>query len=79
MIPRSLSLNKPNVKIYYSQDGILNDGLTDAYTPGMHMGHCGEDTAAAMNISRDLQDKYTVRSYNLAAEAYKVPDIIPRS
>lgn len=53
------------------KDGILNDGLTDAYTPGMHMGHCGEDTAAAMNISRDLQDKYTVRSYNLAAEAYK--------
>ena len=54
------------------QDGILHDGLTDAYTPGLHMGHCGEDTASAMSISRDTQDEYTVRSYNTAAAAYQV-------
>ncbi|XP_063678396.1 acetyl-CoA acetyltransferase, mitochondrial-like [Bolinopsis microptera] len=53
------------------KDGILHDGLTDAYTPGLHMGHCGEDTASTMSISRDTQDEYTVRSYNTAAAAYQ--------
>merc|ERR1712003_557353 len=53
------------------KDGILYDGLTDAYTPGVHMGHCGEDTASTMSISRDAQDEYTVRSYTTAAAAYQ--------
>lgn len=53
------------------KDGILFDGLSDAYTPGLHMGNCGEDTAASMGISREAQDEYTVRSYTTAAESYK--------
>ena len=36
------------------------------------MGHCGEDTASTMSISRDAQDEYTVRSYTTAAAAYQV-------
>ncbi|KAL5253076.1 hypothetical protein ACHWQZ_G015738 [Mnemiopsis leidyi] len=63
------------------KDGILHDGLTDAYTPGLHMGHCGEDTASCMSISRDTQDEYTVRSYNTAAAAYQSgvlrPELVP--
>ena len=60
------------ILIPFTQDGILHDGLTDAYTPGLHMGHCGEDTASTMSISRDTQDEYTVRSYHTAAAAYQV-------
>ena len=38
----------------------------------MHMGNCGEDTAATLAISRQAQDDYTRRSYTLAARAYEV-------
>ena len=44
----------------------------DAYTPGLHMGNCGEDTASTMSISRAAQDAYTVQSYQRAAAAYQV-------
>ena len=46
------------------------DGLLDVYNK-IHMGNCGENTAKKMNISREDQDNYALRSYRLSAEAYK--------
>lgn len=46
------------------------DGLRDVYNK-IHMGNCGENTAKKMNISREDQDTYALRSYRLSAEAYK--------
>uniref|UniRef100_A0A0N4ZEF7 acetyl-CoA C-acetyltransferase n=1 Tax=Parastrongyloides trichosuri TaxID=131310 RepID=A0A0N4ZEF7_PARTI len=51
-------------------DGIVNDGLTDAYD-NIHMGVCGEKTATDMKISREEQDEYATNSYKRANEAWK--------
>lgn len=50
------------------EDGILRDGLLDAYQP-IHMGNCGENTAKKLNISREAQDQYAIRSYERSAAA----------
>lgn len=52
------------------EDIILADGLTDVYNK-FHMGMCGENTAATLGITRAEQDDYALRSYNLAAAAFK--------
>lgn len=52
-------------------DGIVIDGLTDAYDK-VHMGNCGEKTAKEMKISRDEQDEYAIQSYKRSAAAWKV-------
>lgn len=52
-------------------DGIVKDGLTDAYDR-CHMGNCGEKTAKEMKISRDAQDDYAIGSYKRSAAAWKV-------
>ena len=49
-------------------DGLARDGLVDAYD-GMAMGVCGDNTARRYNISREEQDAYAIRSYELAAKA----------
>uniref|UniRef100_A0A0K0FAS9 acetyl-CoA C-acetyltransferase n=1 Tax=Strongyloides venezuelensis TaxID=75913 RepID=A0A0K0FAS9_STRVS len=51
-------------------DGIVYDGLTDAYDK-IHMGLCGEKTAADLSISKEQQDEYATNSYKRAAEAWK--------
>ncbi|KHJ98630.1 acetyl-CoA C-acetyltransferase [Oesophagostomum dentatum] len=51
-------------------DGIVKDGLTDAYDK-CHMGNCGEKTSKELAISRDMQDDYAVGSYKKAAAAWK--------
>jgi acetyl-CoA C-acetyltransferase len=51
-------------------DGIINDGLTDAYGKTL-MGNCAELCAKEMNISREDQDNYAIQSYTRAAEAWK--------
>ncbi|CAJ0605494.1 unnamed protein product [Cylicocyclus nassatus] len=51
-------------------DGIVKDGLTDAYDK-CHMGNCGEKTAKELGIGRDAQDDYAIGSYKKAAEAWK--------
>ncbi len=48
-------------------DGLARDGLTDAYDH-MAMGVCGDNTAKKYNISREEQDAYAIRSYQLAAQ-----------
>ena len=49
-------------------DGILMDGLQDAYQP-IHMGICGETTAKKIGISREEQDNYAIQSYERSQKA----------
>ncbi len=49
-------------------DGLQRDGLTDAYDHSA-MGLCGDETATKMNISRETQDDYAIRSYKKSAES----------
>ncbi|XP_061391515.1 acetyl-CoA acetyltransferase, cytosolic [Musca vetustissima] len=52
------------------QDSMIHDGLTDAME-NIHMGITAENLAMDYNISREEQDKYAVRSQNLAENAQK--------
>ncbi len=49
-------------------DGLLYDGLTDAYHQ-FHMGNAAEMTVKAYGITRKDQDEYALRSYQRAAKA----------
>ncbi|MBC6426242.1 MAG: acetyl-CoA C-acyltransferase [Ekhidna sp.] len=51
-------------------DGLMHDGLWEVYN-GFPMGNCAENTAKEMNISREAQDKYAIRSYKRVAETTK--------
>ncbi|KIM97976.1 hypothetical protein OIDMADRAFT_168344 [Oidiodendron maius Zn] len=50
-------------------DGVLKDGLTDAYGKKEHMGMAGEECAADHSITREQQDEYAIRSYQKAQKA----------
>ncbi|KAI1301760.1 Acetyl-CoA acetyltransferase, mitochondrial [Halotydeus destructor] len=43
------------------EDGILKDGLIDAYKTSCHMGNFAEGTASKLNITREDQDNYAMR------------------
>ena len=49
-------------------DGLMHDGLWEVYN-GFPMGSCADNTAKEMNISREEQDEYAIRSYKRAAKA----------
>jgi acetyl-CoA C-acetyltransferase len=49
-------------------DSILRDGLIDPYD-GVHMGDCGELCAKELDITREMQDEWAVKSYQRALEA----------
>ena len=49
-------------------DLLLHDGLLDPYS-GRHMGEIGEESARRWEISREAQDAYALRSYQLAQKA----------
>lgn len=49
-------------------DGILLDGLTDAYDK-IHMGVCAENTCKKHGVTREDQDKYAISSYKLSNKA----------
>lgn len=49
-------------------DGILKDGLTDAYGKE-HMGLAGEKCAGDYSFTREDQDEYCIRSYKKAIAA----------
>jgi acetyl-CoA C-acetyltransferase len=51
-------------------DGLLKDGLTDAYD-GFHMGNAAELCVKAFGISREEQDEYALHSYAKAMKATK--------
>jgi acetyl-CoA C-acetyltransferase len=50
-------------------DGVLKDGLTDAYGKKEHMGMAGEECAQDHKISREQQDEYAIKSYQKAQKA----------
>jgi acetyl-CoA C-acetyltransferase len=49
-------------------DGVLKDGLTDAYK-NEHMGLQGEECAQDHGFNREQQDEYCIRSYKKAIAA----------
>ena len=51
-------------------DSMLVDGLTDAFS-GKHMGELTEELAFKENITRDVQDDYTVKSYIKSRKAWE--------
>ena len=51
-------------------DGIVADGLQDAYSKEM-MGTCGDATAAKYNVSREQQDEFAINSYKKSAAAWE--------
>ncbi|XP_069091241.1 acetyl-CoA acetyltransferase, cytosolic [Pleurodeles waltl] len=52
------------------QDSVLTDGLNDAFFK-YHMGITAENVAKQWKISRENQDKYSVKSQNKAEKAQK--------
>ena len=52
-------------------DGVLRDGLTDAYGKREHMGLQGEECAADHGFNREQQDEYAIRSITKAQAAEK--------
>ncbi|MCJ1242824.1 erg10, acetyl-CoA C-acetyltransferase [Trapelia coarctata] len=52
-------------------DGVLRDGLTDAYGKREHMGLQGEECAADHGFGREAQDDYAIRSIQKAQAAEK--------
>jgi len=49
-------------------DSMIHDGLWDPYS-NVHMGNCGDCTAAEFNISREELDAYATESYKRAMAA----------
>lgn len=52
-------------------DGVLRDGLTDAYGKRDHMGLSAEECAQDHSFDRKAQDDYAIRSYERAQAAQK--------
>ncbi|KAI9760060.1 MAG: hypothetical protein M4579_001893 [Chaenotheca gracillima] len=52
-------------------DGVLKDGLTDAYGKKQHMGMAGEECAQDHGFNREQQDEYAIKSYQKAQAAQK--------
>jgi acetyl-CoA C-acetyltransferase len=50
-------------------DGVLKDGLTDAYGKKEHMGLQGEECASDHSITREQQDDYAINTYQKAQKA----------
>lgn len=52
-------------------DGVLKDGLTDAYGKREHMGLQAEECAQDHGFNREQQDNYAIQSYQRAQAADK--------
>ncbi|KIW23519.1 uncharacterized protein PV07_11711 [Cladophialophora immunda] len=52
-------------------DGVLRDGLSDAYGKQEHMGLQGEECARDHGFNREQQDEYAIQSYQRAQAAQK--------
>jgi len=50
-------------------DGVLRDGLTDAYGKKEHMGLQGEECARDHDFNREQQDEFAIQSYKRAQDA----------
>lgn len=62
-------------------NGVITDGLTDAYGNKEHMGLKAELCAKTHSIGRDEQDSFAIESYRKALDATGLglfrPEIIP--
>ncbi len=52
-------------------DGVLRDGLLDAYGERDHMGMAGEKCASDHGLTREQQDDYAIKTYQRAQAAEK--------
>jgi len=52
------------------EDGLLIDGLTDVYD-NVHMGVCAEICAEEMNINKEMQDEFALKSYEKSKKAWE--------
>lgn len=52
-------------------DGVLKDGLIDAYGKKQHMGLSAEECAHDHGFNREQQDEYAIKAYQKAQEAQK--------
>ena len=52
-------------------DGLAYDGLTDVYN-NIAMGLCAEKTVSDLKLTRELQDDYTISSYERTLEAIRL-------
>ena len=51
-------------------DSMIHDGLWDPYS-NVHMGNCGDCTAAEFEVSREALDEFAAESYRRATDAQK--------
>src|SRR5699024_4820107 len=51
------------------QDGMLKDGLVDAYD-GQHMGTCADLCTTEYNFTREEVDAFAIESYNRSKKAW---------
>ncbi|OMH79761.1 Acetyl-CoA acetyltransferase [Zancudomyces culisetae] len=65
LVPRGLTYGMQQLS-----DMIIHDGLLDPYD-NISMGLCTEEVAEKHNITREMQDAYSVASYERAQEAHK--------
>ncbi|KAE8389595.1 putative acetyl-CoA-acetyltransferase [Aspergillus alliaceus] len=66
-LPRTPRFHPPrNINL---EDGLIKDGLWDVYNQ-IHMGNCAENTAKKLDLSREAQDDYAVRSFLRAQKAW---------
>ncbi|KAL2755222.1 hypothetical protein ACRALDRAFT_1064925 [Sodiomyces alcalophilus JCM 7366] len=67
-VPRASNL--PAFGHVKMEDGLILDGLTDAYDQ-IHMGNCVENTAKRYGITREMQDQWAIQSYKRAQAAWE--------
>lgn len=69
-VPRYLTRSAAGFGHIDLKDGILLDGLTDAYDH-IHMGMCAENTCKKYGITREAQDEFAKSSYTRSNAANK--------
>jgi acetyl-CoA C-acetyltransferase len=67
-VPHYAAIRKSKLGHSALTDGLLKDGLTDAYSQ-LHMGNAAELCAKHYHLSREMQDEYALRSYQRAKQA----------
>lgn len=71
LVPHYLMNSRAGYKYgnFQAIDGILNDGLTDAFG-NIHMGVCAETCAKEYGFTREQQDEFAVQSYKRSEKAW---------
>tara|TARA_B100000579_G_C22786632_1_gene832250 strand:+ start:202 stop:1383 length:1182 start_codon:yes stop_codon:yes gene_type:complete len=71
-IPFYLEKARKGYRLGHGQitDGLVLDGLTDVYNQ-THMGVCGELCAEEMNITKEEQDSFAIKSYEKSKTAWE--------